>query len=116
MNARQYSFNFSFKVVKWALRKVGVKEWLINTVMSMYLHCKSAVSVNGIIGEAFSVTVGVHQGSDLSPLLFIIVMEALSRELRTSLPWELLYSDDLVLIADSIQALNVKLAAWKSGM
>ena len=36
------------------------------------------------VGEGFSqefeVKVGVHQGSVLSPLLFIIVLEALSRE------------------------------------
>jgi len=31
----------------------------------------------------------MHQGSALSPLLFLIVKEALSRELRVTLPWEL---------------------------
>ena len=31
----------------------------------------------------------------LSPLLFIMVLEALSREFRTSCPWELVYVDDL---------------------
>ena len=40
----------------------------------------------------------MHQGSTLSPLLFVIVMEALSREFRVALPWEL-YADDLVVIA-----------------
>ena len=45
--------------------------------------------------------VGVHQGSILSPLLFIIVLEALSREFRDGVPLEDLYADDLVIIADS---------------
>ena len=44
---------------------------------------------------------GVHQGSVLSPLLFIIVLEALSREFREGLPMELLYADDLLLMAES---------------
>ena len=35
---------------------------------------------------------GMHQGSALSPLLFVIVMEAISREFRVALPWELLYA------------------------
>ena len=103
-------------VVKWALRKVGVEEWLISTIMCMYENCKSAVSVNGTVGDPFSVKVDVHQGSVLSPLLFIIVMDALSREFRTGLPWELLYADDLVLISDSIKGLEKKFSDWKKGM
>ena len=45
--------------------------------------------------------VGVYLGSVLSPLLFIIVLEALSREFRIRGPWEDLYANDLVIIAES---------------
>ena len=51
----------------------------------------------------------------LSPLLFIIVLEALSTEFRTGVPWELLYADDLVLIAESEDKLMDKLRVWKKG-
>jgi len=43
----------------------------------------------------------MHEGSALSTLLFVIVMEALYREFRVSLPWELLHVDDLVMIAET---------------
>jgi len=43
----------------------------------------------------------MHQGSALSPLLFVIVMEAISREYRDALSWELLYADDMVVIAEN---------------
>ena len=43
----------------------------------------------------------MHQGPALSPLLFVIVTGALSREFRVALPWELLYADDLVVIAET---------------
>jgi len=36
-----------------------------------------------------------------SPLLFIIVLEALSGKLKGGPPWELLYADDLVLMAET---------------
>jgi len=52
----------------------------------------------------------MHQGSALSPLLLVIVREATSREFRVALPWELLYADDLVVIADLIKRLN----EWKN--
>ena len=44
---------------------------------------------------------GMHQGLALSPLLFVIVMAAISREFRVALPWELLYADDLASIAET---------------
>ena len=52
----------------------------------------------------------------ISPLLFIIVLEALSREFRTGCPWELLYTDDLMISAGfmSMEELLVKLKTWKS--
>ena len=72
------------------------------------------------VGEGFSkefeVKVGVHQGSVLSPLLFIIVLEALSREFRAGVPWEDLYADDLVIIADSLEECVRRLLIWKEAM
>ena len=47
--------------------------------------------------------VGVHQDSVLSLLLFIIVLKALSCEFGCGVPWEDLYSDDLVIIAESLE-------------
>ena len=71
-------------------------------VQSMYIGAKSRVRINNQLGDEFGVKVGVHQGSVLSPLPFILVLEDLSRELRTGVPWKLLYADDLVLISESL--------------
>jgi len=60
------------------------------------------------------VKVELHQGSVLSPLLFVIVMEMISRELCTGLPLELLYADDLILMAESEESLHDKIVKWKS--
>ena len=43
----------------------------------------------------------VHQGSALNSLHFIRVLEALSREFCTGVPWELLYADEQVIITDT---------------
>ena len=61
----------------------------------------------------FEVNVDVHQGSTLSPLLFLIVIEVLSREFGVALPWELLYTDDLVVIAEIENNLIKRLNEWK---
>jgi len=50
----------------------------------------------------------MHQGSALNPLLFVIVMEATSREFKVALPWELLHTDDLAVIAETKEELIKK--------
>ena len=72
--------------------------------------------VNGQYSEEYGMGVGMHHGSVLSPLLFILVLEALSRDFCTSVPCELLYADDLVLIADNLKDFISMLNAWKAGM
>jgi hypothetical protein len=88
-------------VVRWALRKEGVSEYLVRAVMSTYEKARTVVRVGNECTEEFDVKVGVHQGSVLSPLLFIIVMQAITKNISKGLPWEILYADDLVIVTDS---------------
>ena len=69
-------------------------EWLVNAVMAMYEGAQTVVRTED--SKALNVKVGLHQGSVLSPLLFVIVMEMISRELQAGLPLELLYAHDLI--------------------
>src|SRR5207245_4481876 len=85
------------EVVWWALRKRGVDEWLINVVKSMYEGATTAVNFKEGESAESEVKVGVHQGSVLSPLLFIIVMGTLTAEFREGMTWGGLYAVDLVL-------------------
>ena len=59
------------------------------------------VRLNGRESKTLIVKVGAYQGLVLSPLLFNIVLEALSKKFKEGLPMELLYADDLVLIAET---------------
>ena len=90
--------------------------WIVSLIKAMYEDASTKVRMNGRESKAFNVIVGVHQGSVLSPLLFIIVLEALSREFREGLPVELLYADDLVLIEETKELLLEKVRNWKKGM
>ena len=46
----------------------------------------------------------------------MIVMEAISREFRVVLPWELLYADDLAVIAETEEELIERLNEWKDNV
>ena len=49
----------------------------------MYKDAKSRITVNRLYSDEFEVKVGVQQDSVLSPLLFILVLEALSKEVTS---------------------------------
>ena len=104
------------KVLWWAMRSLGIDEWIVRLVQAMYSNARSRVRVGDSYSEEFEVTVGVHQGSVLSPLLFIIVLEALSRDFRVGVPWELFFADDLVIVATSLEECVARVKAWKEGM
>jgi len=55
-----------------------MEEWLVLAVMSMYTGAKTVVRT----------AYGNSNGSASSTLLFVIVMEALSREFRVALQWD----------------------------
>ena len=58
----------------------------------------------------------MHQGSALSSLLFVIVMEAISREFMVAQPWELLYADDLAVIVETEEEPIKRLNEWKDNV
>ena len=57
----------------------------------------------------------MHWGFVLSPLLFVLVLEALSHQLHTFVPWEALYANDLAVMADSLEECIARLKVWKDG-
>ena len=104
------------EVVKWALRMLGVDEWLTRTVMALYTEACTIVITDAGLSDSFEVKVGLHQGSVLSPLLFATVMDVVSSEARSGLPSELLYADDLVIMAPTMEQLGRRVADWRASL
>ena len=90
------------EVVYWCLRKRGVPDKIIRVIRMMYEGSETTIRTPYGNTRSFRVNVGVHQGSALSPFLFLVVLDTLSRELRDEELWEMLFADDLIIIADSV--------------
>ena len=102
--------------MRWALRKLGVDEWLIRTVMALYTEACTVVRIDAGQSESFEVKVGLNQESVLSPLLFAAVMDVVSSEAKSILPSLLLYADDSVIMAPTMKQLVRRVADWRASL
>ena len=116
MNLEKAFYRVLREVIRWAIHKLGVEEWLVSAVMSVYTDAKTVVRTVFGNSNCFEVKVGMHQGSALSSLLFVIVIEAISREFRVALSWELLYADYLVVITETEDDLIKRLNELKDNV
>ena len=60
-------------MLEWALRRNGISEVVVISVMSLYEGTKTRVRVDSELSEGFEVKVGMHQGSVLLPFFAVVV-------------------------------------------
>ena len=85
----------------WSLRKNNVPEGYIKVIQDMYKDSLTQIQTRYGCTDYFSIDVGLHQGSALSPLLFIVIMDVLASELGSKPPESMLFADDLVICETS---------------
>ena len=90
--------------------------WMSDSSAQLW-HCiqrRTVIKTDAGLSENFDVKIGLLQGSVLSPLLFAVVMDVVSSEARSDLPSELLYADELVLMAPSMEQLGRR--EWRASL
>ncbi|EYC04720.1 hypothetical protein Y032_0086g1952 [Ancylostoma ceylanicum] len=96
-----------------SLRKHGVPEEYVRWIKLLYQKPSSVVRCSAGTSKRFPVEVGVHQGSVLSPLLFILCVDTITRDIQKPQPWCLLYADDVMLAAEMREDLQAEVQLWK---
>ncbi|XP_071727373.1 uncharacterized protein [Rutidosis leptorrhynchoides] len=102
------------------LRDDGVR-WLTclfnktlqSSKMPMEWRLSETIPIYKNKGDAQICEVGLHQGSALSPFLFALILDDLSRGIQECIPWCLIFADDIVLVSKSKDELNRRLEQWR---
>ena len=77
----------------------------------MYSNAVTSVRTND--GNTDYFPLGLHQGSALSPYLFALVIDEVTRDIQEDIPWCMLFADDVVLLDESQAGVNMKLELWR---
>ncbi|RDD63985.1 hypothetical protein DU478_22590, partial [Thalassococcus profundi] len=95
------------------MRKSGVTEKYVRVVQDMYESSRTVVRCAVGETEEFTVKVGLHQGSALSPFLFAVVMDRLTDEVRKESPWTMMFADDIVICSENREQVEESLERWR---
>ena len=104
------------ELIWYSLRRKGVPEAYINIIRDMYAGCKTSVMTSAGRTKEIQNEVGLHQGSALSPLLFVIIIDVITEEIDEGTPWAMLFADDLVLCDPDREMMELRLERWRECM
>ncbi|KAJ4750854.1 RNA-directed DNA polymerase (reverse transcriptase)-related family protein [Rhynchospora pubera] len=114
--------NKAFDKLEWsflqmAMEYLNIPTKIITLIVSSYCRARVTININGKGNEFINPTRGLRQGCPMSPYVFIIAMEVLSRMIKGAISGEMLrgiqvahtspvvthaiYADDLILMGDA---------------
>jgi hypothetical protein len=79
----------------------------------MYNNVVTSAQTSDGYTNDFPINIGLHQGSALSPYLFSLVIDEVTRDIQGGIPWCMLFADDVVLVDESRTRVDQKLELWR---
>ena len=104
------------ELIWYSIRRKGVPEAYINIIRDMYAGCKASAMTSAGRTKYIDIDVGLHQGSALSPLLFVIITDVITEQIDEGTPWAMLFADDLVFCDHGREMMDLRLERWRECM
>jgi hypothetical protein len=99
----------SRNVMWWTLNKHKVSTKYVRLIKDMYKNVMTSVRTSDEDTNDFSIKIGQRQVLALSPYLFALVINKVTRDIQEDIPWCILFVDDVVLVDESWVGVNKKL-------
>ena len=98
------------------MRERNVPEKSVKLIQDMYRGCQTKVRSAAGESGSFNMDVGLHQGSALSPYLFLILMDVLTEGVRKEIPESMMFADDIVLCGGREVDMTEYLDTWRKSL
>ena len=85
-------------------------------VKDMHIESETVVKCVAGTSEPFKAEVGLHQGSALSSILFAIIMDTLTDDIRKEAPWSMMFTEDVILCCEERAGLEEDLERWHNAL
>ena len=97
------------------LLKKGVPEGIVARVKQLYRDTKSCIQIQASRSDWFETRSGVQQGSCLSPLLFISIMDDIIKSVkeRDQICNAMAFADDVMIWGKNVKEVQQQLNSWK---
>jgi hypothetical protein len=82
-------------------------------IKDMYDNVVTSVRTSDGDTNDFSINIVLHEASALSPYLFALVMDEVTRDIQGGIHWCILFADDVVLVDESRTGVDQKLELWR---
>lgn len=79
----------------------------------MYYHSTTCIRTTIGNTKSFLVGIGLHQGSTLSPYIFVLIMDVVSLKVHGEVHGVCFLQMIFFLVAESMTGMNVRLDIWK---
>jgi Reverse transcriptase (RNA-dependent DNA polymerase) len=94
------------KILWWVLKKKRVSTKYITLIKDMYTNVMTCVIAYDDESDTFPIRIELHQRSTLSPYIFTLVMDEITKVIQGNILWCMLFVDDVVLIDKSKIGVN----------
>jgi hypothetical protein len=95
-------------VMWWALQKHKVSSKYITLNKDLYYNVVTHVPTSDRDNNDFRINIRLHHGLALSPYLFALVMDEVTRDIQGGIPWCMLFADNVALVDESRKVLHHK--------
>jgi hypothetical protein len=97
----------------WTIQKHKISTNYITLIKDMYDNIVTSVQTSGRDTNDFPINIELHQELTMSHYLFDLMMNDITKDIQGSIPWCMSFTDNVILVDESMTRVNQKLKLWR---